>query len=209
VTDAGPQTYATRIEEASPGRGEDRLAVVRLPDRTVFVVADGAGGVVGGVAAAEAVCDGVVEQCKRGSPRSWAEWLVQLDRHMPRAGLAAAVVVELADDGRIVGASAGDCEAWLFGNGAATQLTAKQSFKPLLGEGKAIPVAFAADGAGVLVVATDGLWKYVQRMRIAEAVALRPLVAAADALVHGARLKSGRLSDDVALVICEVSVDGT
>jgi len=33
---------------------------------------------------AEAVCDAVVAQCRRGAPPSWAEWLVELDRRMPR-----------------------------------------------------------------------------------------------------------------------------
>ena len=68
ATHEGPLKYVTKVEEAAEGRGEDRLGVVRLSDRTIFVVADGAGGAVGGVAAAEAVCDAVVEQCGRAVP---------------------------------------------------------------------------------------------------------------------------------------------
>jgi serine/threonine protein phosphatase PrpC len=197
--------YATRVEEASHGRGEDRIAVVRLPDRTVFVVADGAGGVIAGAAAAEAICDAVVDRCRRGKPVSWADWLSHLDRAMPHAGLAAAVVVEVGDDGRIVGASAGDCEAWLVSDVGASKLTGRQFHKPLLGEGRALPVGFEENAAaGVLLVATDGLWKYVPHNRVVLAAAVRPLEAAADALVDGARLKSGALQDDVALAICEL-----
>jgi serine/threonine protein phosphatase PrpC len=205
VRGAGPPKYATRVEEATHGRGEDRLAVVRLPDRTVFVIADGAGGVVAGAVAAETVCDAVVALRNRGTPPSWAEWLSQLDRSMPRAGLAAAVVVEVGDDGRVVGASVGDCEAWLLSDVAASELTGRQFRKPLLGEGKAMPVGFEERvAAGVLLVATDGLWKYVGRERVVDAAAVRPIEAAAAALVDGAHLKGGALQDDVALAICEV-----
>ena len=37
--------YSTRLEDARPGRGEGRIAEIRLPNRTVFFVVDGAGGV--------------------------------------------------------------------------------------------------------------------------------------------------------------------
>lgn len=34
----------SRIEDARPGRGEDRIAEIRLPGRSAFVAVDGAGG---------------------------------------------------------------------------------------------------------------------------------------------------------------------
>jgi serine/threonine protein phosphatase PrpC len=201
----GRPDYTTRTEEARRGHGEDRCAVVQLPDRTILVVADGAGGVIAGATAAEAVCEAVVDRCKRGVPPSWSGWLSQLDRSMPRAGLAAAAIVEVRNGGHIVGASAGDCEAWLFAHGLANDLTSKQIRKPLLGEGKSVPTAFEADAAdAVILVATDGLWKCANRTRIARATAVRPLEAAAKALVDAARLKSGALQDDIGLVICEI-----
>jgi serine/threonine protein phosphatase PrpC len=42
--------HSTRTEEARPGRGEDKIATIRLRGSTVFIVADGAGGVAGGAA---------------------------------------------------------------------------------------------------------------------------------------------------------------
>jgi serine/threonine protein phosphatase PrpC len=127
---------------------------------------------------------------------------------MPRGGFAAAVVVELGYDGRISGASAGDCQAWLFVAGLATELTADQVRKPLLREGKSMPVGFEAHaGVCVLLLATDGLWKYASRIHIADVPAFRPLEDAASALVDGVRLKSGALQDDIALVLCEVLDD--
>ena len=202
------RAYATIVEDARRGRGEDRLAVVRLADRTVFVVADGAGGVAGGAAAADAVCEALVERCRGGSVSNWSEWLAQVDHEMDvsgSSGLAAVVVVEIADDGRVTGASVGDCEAWAFADGTPRSLTSEQIRKPLVGEGAARAIPFEAFLVrGTLVVATDGLWKYARRERIAEAAAIRPLSTAAATLVDGVRLKSGALQDDVAIVICEV-----
>ena len=149
---------------------------------------------------------------QRGSARplsnvaDWAEWLAHVDREISRSrscGLAAAVIVEVRIDGTITGASVGDCEAWLFVNGTMPKsLTAEQIRKPLLGEGAATPVGFEARVAGgTLIAATDGLWKYLNRTRIAEAASIRPLETAAEALVNGVRLRSGALQDDVAVAI--------
>jgi serine/threonine protein phosphatase PrpC len=204
-----PLVHATRIEDARRGRGEDRIATVRLASSSVFVVADGAGGVAGGAAAADVLCKAVVEQCGRGRVADWSEWLAQLDRSMAASrttGLAAAVVAEVADGGVVTGASVGDCEAWAFAGGAPIDLTSGQVRKPLLGEGRALPVAFEARiGLGTLLMATDGLWKYMSRDRIAKAATLRPLDAATTALINGVRLKSGDLQDDIAVLICEVT----
>jgi serine/threonine protein phosphatase PrpC len=203
-----PLAYSTRVEDAKSGRGEDRIRAVRLSDRAVFVVADGAGGVAGGAAAADAVCKAVVEQCRRGKVADWSGWLADLDRTMAgsgSSGLAAVVIAEAADDGLVTGASVGDCEAWAFEDGAPRNLTSGQVRKPLLGEGAALPVPFEARVVrGTLLIATDGLWKYMSRDRIAKAASIRPLEAAAASLVDSVRLKSGALQDDVAVVICEV-----
>jgi serine/threonine protein phosphatase PrpC len=203
-----PLAYSTRVEDARRGRGEDRIAAVRMANSSVFVVADGAGGVTGGAVAADVLCRAVVEQCRCGKVADWSEWLAQFDRSMAgsgTAGLAAAVVAEVADDGIVTGASVGDCEAWAFARGEPLGLTSGQLRKPLLGEGKAMPVPFEARiGQGTLIIATDGLWKYMSRDRIAKAAAVRPLDTAAASLIDGVRLKSGALQDDVAVVVCEL-----
>jgi hypothetical protein len=121
-------------------------------------------------------------------------------------GLAAALVIAVSTGGVVCGASVGDCEAWVFGAGEPTNLTAGQSRKPLLGDGKAVPVGFSGHLArGRLVAASDGLWKYTSHARIANAAALHPIESAARALVDGARLRSGALQDDVAVLVCQVS----
>jgi len=172
--------HSTRLAEARPGHGEDKIAIIRLSDRTVFIVADGAGGVPGGADAAESICKAVADRCSHGRVADWPGCLARIDREMSSSGacgLAAAVVIEIADDGRIVGASVGDCEAWMFsGDGASRSLTARQARKPLLGDGTAQPVGFEARlGRGTLMMATDGLWKYMKPARIAKAAAIRPL----------------------------------
>jgi serine/threonine protein phosphatase PrpC len=208
ATEEIPLTYSTVVEEARRGRGEDRIVAVRLANRTIFAVADGAGGVAGGAGAADAICNAVVEQCRRGRVADWSGWLGQFDRAMAASGvsgLAAVVVADVADDGLVTGASVGDCEAWAFWDGAPMSLTCGQVRKPLLGEGAALPVSFEAHLArGTFLMATDGLWKYMSHDRIAKAVALRPLETAAATLVDGVRLKSGALQDDVAVVICGI-----
>lgn len=90
------------------------MAVATLADRTIIIVA--ATGLVAPPVeqgAAQAACDTVVQQCSSARPSRWASWLADLDARMPRAGLAAAVVVEMHDGG-IVGASVGDCERGSF-----------------------------------------------------------------------------------------------
>lgn len=197
--------YSTRVEEARRGRGEDKIAIIPLTDRTIFVVADGAGGISGGAAAAETVCKAITDWCRQGKAVDWPGWLTLIDREIAGSktcGLAAAVIIEIKNDGQIAGASVGDCEAWVFVNDSTKNLTAGQARKPLLGEGTTVPVGFDGSVAGgTLLAATDGLWKYLDRTRIAKATAIRPLEAAANALVDGARLRSGTLQDDVAVAI--------
>jgi len=201
--------HATRTEESRPGCGRDRVAEIRMPGRTLFLVVDGSGGVPRGDAAAEAVCEAAYAYQDWRMPSDWAGWLGRVDREMSRSrvGLAAAVVIEIWDDGRIVGASVGDCEAWMFaGDAASRSLTARQARKPLLGEGSAQPVGFQARlGPGTLLMATDGLWKYMKPARIAKAAAIRPLEPACAALVDGVRLKGGALQDDIAVVLAELA----
>ena len=159
-----------------PGRGEDRALVVSWGDRTVVVVADGAGGVSGGIKAAEAVCAAVVEQIRQAVHVDWIRCLSEIDHDIVSVGLAAAVVVEIGRDGYVIGASVGDCGAWVIEDGSLQDLTSGQVRKPLLGEGRAIPVGFEAClDKGSLLVATDGLWKYLAKSSIREVVTLRSL----------------------------------
>jgi serine/threonine protein phosphatase PrpC len=207
VVDGRRLVSATQVEEARRGRGEDRISSVRRGDRTIFVIADGAGGVSGGASAASALC--VSLEASDGDAVDWGSWLTQCDRVMaasPTSGLAAAVVISVSDDGTVSGASVGDCEAWVFGQGDPVELTAHQARKPLLGDGDAMPTRFATRlSKGTLVVASDGLWKYVKHTTVAEKAIMRPMRQAVAALIDGVRLRNGSLQDDVAVMICQVT----
>src|SRR5262245_2209380 len=128
---------ATRCEPAE--RDEDRFAVHRLEDRLVVVLGDGAGGMGGGAAAADAVCGGIAERATRacGDPLVWRDALHELDSALSIAthgGQTTAVVVELFGH-MVCGASVGDSGVWLVSTEGILDLTAAQSRKPLVGSG--------------------------------------------------------------------------
>lgn len=103
----------------------------------------------------------------------------------------------------VLGASVGDSEAWLLSEGATCVLTEGQQRKPLLGTGRARPVAFKQHcGAGTLLAATDGLFKYVPPERIRKSMEGPDLDHVAQELSEMPRLLSGALPDDVGLVLC-------
>jgi hypothetical protein len=81
-------------------------------------------------------------------------------------------------------------------------LTRGQQRKPLLGSGRARPTTFGpVDLQGRLLLATDGLLKYVLRDAIAAAALLPDVAHAADQLVAAARMPSGALQDDIGLAL--------
>jgi PPM family protein phosphatase len=172
------------------------------------VIADGAGGTSGGAKAADTICS--LLPIKENMAHSWVTWLTQCDEKLyttKECGLAAAVAFSISDDGLISGVSAGDCDVWIFGQGSPIHLTENQFRKPLLGDGKVSPRGFQAQlTRGVLVVATDGLWKYMSHTSIATIVEAHASIKdAAQALARGVRLPNGSLQDDVAIAICELS----
>lgn len=200
--------FAKRIEAAD--RGEDRLVVARTDSGTIFVVADGAGGVGGAAIAAQFVCDFLIARSAQATGNSdfWADALRSADIALAadsHAGLTTAVVVEVRG-ATLCGASVGDSCAWLMTESSIVDLTVNQSRKPLLGSGAARPVAFGLSPLkGRLLVATDGIFKYARREVIAACALNGPLEDAADALVDAVRLRSRRLQDDVALILLENS----
>ena len=200
--------WSTKVEEARRGYGEDRISSVRGDGCTIFVIADGAGGASGGADAADAVCIALKDNATGES--DWSAWLMRCDRAMATSassGLTAAIVISISDDGVVSGASVGDCEAWVFGQGAPVELTVSQIRKPLLGDGMAVAIGFAGRlSSGTLVVASDGLWKYMTQGSVAEKASVRPIDQAVTALVDGVRLPSGALHDDVAVMLCELAL---
>lgn len=200
-------TIATRT--AAGDRGEDRIAVCRTPNGAVIVVADGAGGVGGAAVAAQSTCDFMMARASQamGDPRVWADALREADAELFAAshgGLTTAVVVEV-NERSICGASVGDSGAWVITDRGIVDLTASQSRKPLIGSGAARPVTFGPMlERGRLLVASDGIFKYALRERLAACALAGAIEDAVTALIDAVRLRNGKLQDDVAVVLCDL-----
>lgn len=180
--------------------GDDRACVVRRGEELVVVVADGAGGMAGASAAAEKVVARLPEE-SLDSVTACEQALERLDQELTHVGESTAVVLVFGK-GSVWGASVGDSEAWLLHDGLAIELTADQRRKPVLGSGHARATGFGPRTfRGRLLVGTDGLFKYAAHGRVVQlAVDLVPAEAVLS-LTQAARLPSGGLQDDVAVVV--------
>lgn len=187
---------------------EDRLELSCRGDRWTLVVADGAGGLSGGARAAQRAASALAAEGAESAleAEEWCERLRRLDREMdaePGCGETTVVVVQVR--GREVwGASAGDSGAVLVEPEGLVDLTAGQRRKPLLGSGACAPAGIARRGfSGRLLLATDGLLKYLPRDVLHRLAGAGDLRSAVDALIAAVTLPSGNLQDDLAVVLGE------
>jgi len=191
-------TIAHKVESA--GRGEDRLLVERRGERTVAIICDGAGNGGRGALAAELA----VAELARIGQAGFADWvraLLAVDQLLKRqadGGETTCVVVDISDDGECRGASVGDSGAWMLPRGSPVRDLTAHQHRARLGSGQACPVRFKAQLMGRLVLATDGLFKYI-RAADTHTCAARGV----DALIDSVRLKSGALQDDVAVILLQ------
>jgi serine/threonine protein phosphatase PrpC len=188
---------------------EDRLQIVRLKDRLVLAVADGAGGRPGGARAAEMVMEFVRQAAAETHSADvadfWYDVLMECDGALlkdAKAGETTAVVAAISEHG-VVGASVGDSGAWIVTAEDVEDLTMRQERKPFLGTGAAYPITFASHWeSGTLLIASDGLFKYADADMICQAAREADIETAADRLLNLVRLRSGKLQDDVAILLC-------
>ena len=198
-------TIAHRVENG--GRGEDRVLVERFGQRTLMVIADGAGGTGGGAVAAATACSIAAQRLRTqgaGSAEDWARCLYEADQTLvQKGGQCTAVVVEIAE-GRVFGASVGDSGAWMLTVKGIIDHTENQHRKPLLGSDEAMPMGFGPiELSGRLLIATDGLFKYATESDIAQRAMGVPVNEAVARLIEGVRLRSGAFQDDVAIILVE------
>lgn len=206
-------SVAVQLVEGYQGAGEDRALILRHEGALVLAIADGVGGRSGGAPAAEALIRQVTSfsppQASLEDPATWCDFLTQADQDLldnSAVGETTAVIAAVSDKG-IVGASIGDSIAWLVTSAGYVDLTSHQERKPFLGDGAAWPVPFSHSYSDeTVLLASDGLWKYVDAERIC-AIARQPhsLEAIAKQLVDAARLPNGTLQDDVSIILCRAT----
>jgi serine/threonine protein phosphatase PrpC len=199
-----PSSFAfATVNRACRGAGQDRVAVLRRPGGLTLALADGAGGVGGGAAAAQSIVDGAAAWTAEGPAA--ADVLSGWDRRLAATtgGQSTAVILSVSAKG-VVGASVGDSGAWIVREVSIEDLTAAQHRKPLMGSGTSIPTPFSAGPlrGGTLLVGSDGLFKYAKRSDIARVVLQPELELAAAGLVDLVTLRSGEVPDDVAVILC-------
>lgn len=187
---------AYRVE--SGGANEDRALVERRGQRTLAIVCDGAGnGGHGGLAADLAVAE--LAKVWREGFVDWVRSLLAVDQLLKReaqGGETTCVVVDISDDGQFRGASVGDSGAWMLSAARTVRdLTVNQD-RARLGSGRAGPRLLKGQLIGRLILATDGLLKYVRPADI-HTFAARGV----DTVIDSVRLKSGALQDDAAVIL--------
>ena len=200
-------TTSLFVERGNPEL-QDRAEIVRLGNKTIFVVADGAGGRSGAAQAAEFV---VRSSCEIAAnligPEDCFSLLYELDQKISGAadcGETTGVIVVLTS-GELFGANVGDSAAWLFTPDDKEELTRVR--KPYLGTGVAAPHQFARKtNGGTLVVASDGLWKYTSLELIDRAVRTVDPEQLATELARLVRLRSGNFPDDIAITTCQITL---
>ena len=188
-------------------RNEDRAVVVAQHGSLVIAVADGAGGMPGGAEAADIVIAATLRAALGvRDERDIAQLLSAIDAECassPRAGESTGIVMLVRDDGTIVGASAGDSEAWLIDEIGVVRLTEHQARKRHLGGGTASPTPFRGVLAptATLVIGTDGLFGYAAREAVIEAASAGDVHSCAQALLAAALAPPVVLADDLAVVV--------
>ena len=149
----------TILTDTTNSENQDRAAIFRKNGKACFVLSDGAGGIGGGLEAAQIVIDSLRES----NDDDFIDILEQVDSAVvanANAGEATGVYITLQGN-LLSGASVGDSEAWLVTNDDVIFLTENQISKPPLGSGLSIPVQFRDIlFSGVLLITSDGLTKY-------------------------------------------------
>ena len=178
------------VVRAAAEHDQDRAAV-RVTDAALeLALADGAGGVAHGTAAADAVVAAPIG----GDPMAMVRTLESLDTRSP--GQTTAMHVRVAH-GVVEGVRAGDGAAFARVAGTWRRLGEDT---PAIGTRRAAPSVFADGPIDALLLATDGLSRYVDAARL-------HAMFDADAselpwdLVDAARLPTGALRDDLTAIL--------
>lgn len=185
--------------------GQDRADIFARGDVAVLAVADGAGGLGDGNAAADLAMTRIREAVLDPGfdllhPLAWARAFEALDRDVGKVGETTAIIVGLSP-GMTIACSAGDSEAWLARTDDVVKLVKRT---PRLGSGRVAPdCVVRGELDGRLVVGSDGLFRHVASDKLVAHLRTAPWAGLADSLVELARLPSGEFADDVAVLVAE------
>jgi serine/threonine protein phosphatase PrpC len=195
-----------RLLASDRRNAEDRAEVFVSGEDLVIAIADGAGGTPGGGSASDALVAAVSDEIQRAGDsfdsRRWAKVFCETDAKLAGrlSGETTGVLVVLGPRG-LVGVSAGDTEAWVVGPTSIDDLTVHQQ-RARVGSGRIAAIPFHRPILdGILVVGTDGLFKYAVPEKVAAIVRVNFPADAARRLSEVVRLSSGRLQDDFAVVV--------
>jgi serine/threonine protein phosphatase PrpC len=177
-------------------------------DALVVVLADGGGSLRGGETASRSLV-AVVEAAVHDPTfvledvRPWIDLFLATDAGLAanRAGETTGVVVVLGRHG-FMGVSIGNSEAWVVKPVGLDNLTVGQHTKQRLGSNRATLAVFERPTlCGMLVIATDGLFAYAASEVIARTVRASKPGEAAGQLIELVRLRSGKVADDISMVL--------
>ncbi len=207
------------------GQGYDQAGVCESYDALVLTVVSGASGMengIGGVGdgalaarrAVEVVRKAITGERPNDEAQVWAERvggidrILSRDRKMGEANVAVCAVTA-GRYNRVVGASVGDCEAWIIAptsiphETALQNLTTRQAHRPLAGSGAALPVAFETNWPdGTLLLATSSLFKHAHRNQIIDAARHDDLEQAAARLAALISKPTDEPYPNLALLLC-------
>ena len=185
---------------------QDCAAIIEASVGLVLVVADGAGGLSGGKQAATMAIDLVRKEANAlCDPTSCVMLLQRIDQAVEEDKVAGETTCALAvvTEAEVYGASVGDSGVWVIHETGFSNLTARQSRKPFIGSGVAVPIHFdhSRKGTEFVLLATDGLLKYTSPERIMTTCReSSPPDEIARRLIELVRYQSGALPDDVTVI---------
>lgn len=134
-----------KLESAAGNpENQDRGAVIETSTGLVLVVADGAGGRSGGTEAAATAVESVRQKANQLRDASACVALLQsMDQAISQDRVAGETTCALAVVTRnsVYGASVGDSGVWVIKESGFVNLAERQSRKPFIGSGSALPIA--------------------------------------------------------------------